>query len=107
MSKQCKKPVPAISLPEFTLATAEKVLRDIARRDGEAIRKRRSRILKEQFGDGYAVIDPRTNVLLSGGRTQDGCDLGLGELAKWYQGDEKNTLFQNLVIASILAGKVS
>ena len=85
-----------------TLATAEKVLRDIARRNGESIKKRRSKILKEHFGIGYGVIDPNRNVLLSGGQTSDGCDFALSDLAKWYESDENNTTWQRTVINAAL-----
>jgi len=93
-------------LPEISIAIAEKVLRDIARRNGEAIRKRRSSTLKQIHGDGYAVMDPNLNVLLSGGRSPDGCDLSLNELAAWYRKDKANTSWQRIVIESILAGKI-
>ena len=94
------------NLLNVKLATAEKVLRDIARRNGEVIRKRRSQALKEQHGAGYGIIDANTSGLLSGGMTQDGCDMALEDVAEWYKGDERNTPWQNVVIKSILAGKI-
>lgn len=85
---------------------AEKVLRDIARRNGHLIRKRRSPTLKAHYGDGYAIIDRERNWLLSGAKTSDGCDLSLDGLAQWYQDDKDNTGWQRIVIESILADKV-
>jgi len=101
------KTVPEVNLPEVKLASAEKVLRDIAKRNGEVIRKRRSVTLKENLGDGYAVIDPDRNMLLSGGNTSDGCDLSLADLADRYRKDGKKTPWQGLVIKAIQAGKIS
>ena len=94
------------ALPEVSLATAEKVLRDIARRNKTTIRKRRSATLKEHLGNGYAVIDPCRNFILSGGMTQDGCDLDLAGLAQWFKDDKKNTPWQRTVINAIAKGRV-
>jgi len=95
-------------LPEVQLATAEKVLRDIAKRNDHVLRKRRSPTLKTQLGDGYAVIDPFRNSLLSSpGLSRDACDLSLVDLAEWYKDDENNTPWQRTVIKAILAGKVA
>jgi hypothetical protein len=108
MSTKLKsKSVPGNNLPEVKLAVAEKVFRDIARRCGEYIRKRRSATLKEQFGDGYMVTDLHTNVVLNGVTSHDGCDLGLVDLAKWYEDVEENTRWQKTVIKSVLAGRVN
>ena len=97
----------AANLPPVKLETAEKTLRDIARRNGEIIRKRRSKILKERFGSGYALIDAITNCYVSGTCTeQDGCDWGLETIAKYYKDDDDNTPWQRIVIASVLADKV-
>ena len=98
---------PAETLPVVTLAVAEKVLRDIARRNGETIKKRRSQTLKDNYGNGYAVIEPNRNLLLSGGQTSDGCDLSLPDLAKRYEADENNTTWQKIVIKSIRKDRVS
>jgi hypothetical protein len=108
MKKTCKLPESqAESLPKVTLGAAEKVLRDIARRNGEVIRKRRSRTLKEYFGPGYGILDPQRNFWLSSAQTHDGCDLSLADLAKWYEDTDHNTPWQRIVIKAILAGKVS
>lgn len=88
------------------LAVAEKVLRDIARREDEAIKKRRSQILIQNYGMGYAVYDPVRNCLLSICTTQDGCDFSLEEVAMRYEDCERNTPWQKMVIASIKAGSV-
>lgn len=108
-TKSKTKKVPGEHLPEVALATAEKVLRDIAKRNGETIRKRRSVTLKELQGDGYAVIEPMRNLLLAGGDSgaQDGCGLSLGELAERYRDADGNTPWQNIVIKAILADKIS
>ena len=94
------------SLPKISLEAAEKALRDIARRNGESIRKRRSVSLKKQFGDGYGVIDSSHNILVSGGDTPDGCDLTLKQLAKRYEADADSTPWQHIVIKAVLSGKV-
>lgn len=101
------KTVPGGYLPEVKLASAEKVLRDIAKRNGEAIKKRRSVTLKEISGEGYAVIDPKRNLILNRCTSQDGCDLSLADLAERYRKDGKNTAWQRTVIKAILVGKVS
>lgn len=52
-----KMTVECQSMLEIPLQTAEKTLRDIAKRNGQAVRKRRSLFLKQQMGDGYCVKD--------------------------------------------------
>jgi hypothetical protein len=93
------------TLPVVTVATAEKTLRDIARRNGEVIRKRRSFTLKKHFGDGYCILDLQ-NRILSGARMHDGCDLSLAQLAAWYK-DKANTPWQKTVIQSAIKGRVA
>jgi len=95
------------NLPGVTLAVAEKSLRDIARRNGEAIHKRRSVTLKNAQGDGYCVIDPTRNIILHQSFSRDGCDLSLSDLAARYRKDNKNTGWQQIIIKAILAGKIS
>jgi|ERR1041385_1895625 hypothetical protein len=104
-TKTRTKLVPGAILPEVPLAIAEKILRDIARRNGEWIKKRRSSTMKEHYGDGYMVIDPQTNCLLSPGGL-DGFEMTLGDLAERYGGDRKNTTWQRTVIKAVMAGKV-
>jgi hypothetical protein len=96
------------SCPHFTvtIAAAERTLRTIAWRNGHAIKKRHNGTLKEFYGAGYGVVDMQCNTWVSGGMTQDGCDLGLESLAKFYAGDAENTTRQNKVLAAVLADEV-
>ena len=108
MVKEIKsKSVPVANVPEVKMAAAEKVLRDIARRIGEGIRKRRSEVLKNALGNGYGVFDLQTNTWLTSGMTSDGCDLSLPELAQRYEDDEKNSRWQRVVIKGVLAGRIA
>lgn len=96
-------------LPIVSLKIAEKVLRDIARREDEAIKKRRSRTMIEHYGPGYMVYDPARNAVLSGGgggAGQDGCGDSLIDLALRYDKCKRNTPWQNIVLASIKKGRV-
>jgi hypothetical protein len=98
-------------LPMVSRPKAEKILRDIARREGEAIKKRRSRTLIEHFGDGYMVYEPNRNFVISGcngfgGAGQDGCGNTLADLAARYE-EKANTSWQRIVLASVKAGRVS
>jgi hypothetical protein len=88
-----------------TLAIAEKIIRDIARREGEAIKKRRSRTMIGLYGTGYMVFEPNRNVLLSSGDL-DGFSESLADLAKRYEDCERNTAWQNLVLAAIKNNRV-
>ena len=96
-------------LPMVSLSVAEKVLRDIARREGEAIKKRRSRTMISNYGPGYMIYDPRRNTVLSGtigAAGQDGCGDSIIDVASRYEDSEGNTPWQKIVIASIKAGRV-
>lgn len=97
----------AVLEPEISLSIAENVMRTIARRKGEAIRKRRSPSMKRMFGDGYMIVDVASNFILSGGRTHDGCDLSLKCLASHYAGNKENTDWQETVLRAVLAGQVA
>lgn len=93
-----------------TISIAEKILRTIARREGETIKKRRSRTMIEQFGVGYSVHDPYRNFILlgaGGGLGQDGFGCSLQDLADRYKACERNTSWQNTVLASIKANRLS
>lgn len=98
-------------VPKVSLAIAEKVIRDIARREGEGIRKRRSKTMIELFGPGYMVFDRMQNILLAGNvggqEGQDGCGESLEGLAERYEQSENNTPWQKMVIAAIKAGEIA
>lgn len=96
----------AENLPPVTLSVAEKVLRDIARRNGHGIKKRRSKFWKEHHGPGYMIFDTRTNCIVNGAiRTQDGCDLSLKDVAEFYAEDKDTTHWQRTVIKSVISGR--
>lgn len=86
----------------ITLTQAETTLRTIARRNGQTIRKRRSSVLKQQYGAGYGIVDIDLNSLLSGGMTSDGCDFCLENVARFYKYEPDNTAHQNKVITAVL-----
>jgi hypothetical protein len=102
-----KVAVESRSMPEIPIQTAEKTLRDIAKRNGEAVRKRRSSFLKQQMGGGYCVSDRNSNLILSGASTHDGCDLSLEDLADWYKDDKNNTSWQRTVVNAILNNSIN
>lgn len=98
------------NLTVISISIAEKVLRDIARREGEAIKKRRSRVMIEHYGSGYMVFDPVTNFALSGVcglAGQDGCGDSLKDLAERYEGCERNTHWQKIVLAAVKQGRIA
>src|ERR1043166_8968455 len=97
-------------LPMVSMAIAEKVLRDIARREGEAIKKRRSRTQIDHYGPGYMIYDPYHNTVLSGshgpGGHNDCCGNTLSDLATRYESRKRNTPWQCIVLSAIKAGRV-
>jgi hypothetical protein len=102
MNTLTSQEIPVCAADVITQAQAENALRAIARRNGQTIRKRRSSVLKQQYGAGYGIVDIDRNYLLSGGMTSDGCDFYLENVARFYKDDPDNTAHQNKVIAAVL-----
>jgi hypothetical protein len=92
------------SNPTITFDRAMQVLQAMARRRGERIYMRRDSKLKHELGEGYAVIR-RGNVFLSDGRTPDGCDFSLADLARRY-GPLAKTDLQRAAVQAILSSGV-
>lgn len=84
-------------MKKLPLASVEKVIRDIARREGEALKVWRGSM--QQRGR-YGVIDPNKNCIIV-----EHADLE--DLAERYEDCERNTPWQRVVLRAAKEGGVA